>query len=252
MKRTLALTLCFAVALPLVADAKKDKEEKERRKEEKRNAKIEEMVARRDDQRGREEVRDARREDDAPARVRDQVAPRFDREPQPQPQIAAQPQVAPEASAPQITEGRRREFRERAGERRGPRNYAWSYDEARRYQQRDRHDRDWWRSRYNRFALFGGGYYYWDRGYWYPAYGYDTRYNNYAYDEPIYGYNYIEPRQMMMRVQRQLRREGYYRGAIDGLIGPMTRAALARFQYDAGLRVTRRIDGPTLAALGVV
>ncbi len=261
MKRTLALTLCFGLALPLIADAKpKDKEEKERRKAEKRNEKIERMVERRDEQRGREDFRDARqdvrevqreefrddrREQLRDARVREEMAPQVQRE--------VQPQVAVEqAAAPLITEDRRREFRQRSMERRGPRAHAWSYDEARRYQLRDSRDRDWWRSRYNRFALFGGGYYYWDRGYWYPAYGYDTRYNRYAYDEPIYGYNYIEPRQMMMRVQRQLRREGYYRGAIDGLIGPMTRAALARFQYEAGLRVTRRIDGPTLAALGVV
>ena len=137
-------------------------------------------------------------------------------------------------------------------ERRGPRTHSWSYDEARRYHRRDRHDRDWWRSNYSRFALFGGGYYYWDRGYWYPAYGYDPAYSTYTYDEPIYGYNYMEPRQVMVRVQRELRRDGYYRGAIDGLIGPQTRAALARFQRDNGLYVTRRIDGPTLAALGVV
>ena len=247
MKRILALTLCFGLALPLIADAKpKDKEEKERRKAEKRRDKIEKMVERRDRQEDRSEVREERRRDNIEARIRDRVAPRVDRDVAPQ--IAVERAAAPEVNA----EVRTREFRRRNVERRGPRNYAWSYDEARRYQLRDRHDRDWWRSRYNRFALFGGGYYYWDRGYWYPAYGYDSRYSTYTYDEPIYGYNYMEPRQVMIRVQRELRREGYYRGAIDGLIGPMTRAALARFQADAGLRITRRIDGPTLAALGVV
>jgi hypothetical protein len=246
MKRILALTLCLGIAMPLVANADpKDKEEKQRRKAEKRAEKIEKMLEKRNEQQARGEARDQRRIENMEPRIREQIAPRV--QPESQPQIAAEA-----ATAPQITEVRRTEFRERARERRGPRNYAWSYDEARRYQLRDHHDRDWWRSRYNRFALFGGGYYYWDRGYWYPAYGYDPRYNRYAYDEPIYGYNYMEPRQVMVRVQRELRREGYYRGPIDGLIGPMTRAALARFQYDAGLRVTRRIDGPTLAALGVV
>ena len=261
MKKILALTLCLGIALPLVANADpKDKEEKERKKAEKRAEKIEKMIAKRDEQRGRgnerkdrEERRDERRVENreerrvenVDTRVREQLAPRV--------QTESQPQIAVEtAVAPQITEVRRQEYRERARERRGPRTHAWSYDEARRYQRRERQSRDWWRSRYNRFALFGGGYYYWDRGYWYPAYGYDTRYNTYRYDEPIYGYNYMEPRQVMVRVQRELRREGYYRGAIDGLIGPMTRAALARFQRDAGLRITRRIDGPTLAALGVV
>ena len=36
------------------------------------------------------------------------------------------------------------------------------------------HNRNWWVARYphSRFVLFGGGYYYWWNGYWYPAYGY--------------------------------------------------------------------------------
>ena len=233
--------------MPLIVDAKpKDKEEKERRKAERRAEKIERKLEQRQDQQVRSEVREERPMDNMEARIREQVAPRVDRE--------AAPQIAVErAAAPEVnTEVRPREFRQRNIERRGPRNYAWSYDEAERYRFRERRDREWWRSRYNRFALFGGGYYYWDRGYWYPAYGYDPAYSTYRYDEPIYGYNYMEPRQVMIRVQRELRREGYYRGPIDGLIGPMTRAALARFQRDAGLYVTRRIDGPTLAALGVV
>jgi N-acetylmuramoyl-L-alanine amidase len=56
---------------------------------------------------------------------------------------------------------------------------------------------------------------------------------------------------VLVNVQRQLRRAGYYHGAIDGLIGPQTRAALARFQAQNGLYVTRAVDGPTLAALGL-
>ncbi|HSH38753.1 MAG TPA: hypothetical protein VK993_08200, partial [Chthoniobacterales bacterium] len=207
MKKTLALTLCFGLAMPFIADAKpKDKEEKERRKAEKRAEKIERMVKRRDEQRGRQEIREAfrdeRRDELRNARIREQVAPRVDRESQPQ--VAVQPAVGPEVNA----EVRPREFRQRNIERRGPRNYAWSYDEAQRYRFRERRDREWWRSRYSRFALFGGGYYYWDRGYWYPAYGYDPAYSTYRYDEPIYGYNYMEPRQVMVRVQRELRREG--------------------------------------------
>ena len=274
MKPTLALTLCLGIALPLCASAApKDKEEKEARKAEKRNAKIERMIERRDNREGRGEVQ-AQQPVQAPeAPIRSQAVERPQREWQPQvdrggdrprrdwqpqgerepvrevrPETAAQPQVAPEINR----EGVRRERRDWNRERRGPRTHSWSYDEARRYQRRERRDREWWRSNYSRFALFGGGYYYWDRGYWYPAYGYDPTYSTYTYDEPIYGYNQMEPRQVMVRVQRELRRDGYYRGSIDGLIGPMTRAALARFQRDNGLYVTRRIDGPTLAALGVV
>ena len=136
--------------------------------------------------------------------------------------------------------------------RRGPSNYAWSYDEARRnFRRGERRDRSWYRSRYDRFAVFAGGQYYFDRGYWYPAYGYDSGYSNYRFDEPIYGYNSLDPGQVIVNVQRELRRNGYYRGSIDGLIGPATRSALAQFQRDRGLAVTRAIDGPTLATLGL-
>ena len=136
--------------------------------------------------------------------------------------------------------------------RRGPANYSWSYDEARRYYNRGvRRDRGWYSSRYDRFALFAGGYYYFDRGYWYPAYGYDSAYSTYRFDEPIYGYNSLEPQQVIVNVQGALSRSGYDVGSIDGMIGPMTRSALARYQRDRGLYVTRAIDGPTLAALGL-
>ena len=114
------------------------------------------------------------------------------------------------------------------------------------------HDRNWWRSHYNTtFVLFGGGYYYWDSGYWYPAYGYDPYYNNYAYDEPIYGYNDLAPGQVLENVQLALRDQGYYRGPIDGLIGPQTRDAMAAYQRDNGLVVTAAVDEPTLVTLGL-
>jgi hypothetical protein len=69
----------------------------------------------------------------------------------------------------------------------------FTFDQARRHHDRRHHDRHWWRSHYSRIALFGGGYYYWDNNYWYPAYGYDPYYSTYAYDEPIYGYNNLDP-----------------------------------------------------------
>jgi hypothetical protein len=52
-------------------------------------------------------------------------------------------------------------------------------------------------------------------------------------------------------VQSVLSREGYYRGPIDGAIGPGSRAAIARFQADHGLPVTGRVDSALLAALGL-
>lgn len=113
------------------------------------------------------------------------------------------------------------------------------------------HNRNWWRNRYTTFVLFGGGYYYWNGGYWYPAYGYDPYYNSYAYNEPIYGYNDLAPGQVLENVQLALRDEGYYYGAIDGLIGPQTQAALAAYQRDHGLLITSAVDEPTLVTLGL-
>jgi hypothetical protein len=128
-------------------------------------------------------------------------------------------------------------------------NNSWT--EARRRHQRDHHDRNWWRSHYTRFALFGSGYYFWDGGYWYPAYGYDSGYNSYSYDEPIYGYNDLDPAQVISNVQTELQRLGYYRYAVDGTMGPATRAAIANYQRDRGLSITAAIDGPTLDSLGL-
>jgi len=115
------------------------------------------------------------------------------------------------------------------------------------------HNRGWWHVHYphTRFVLFGGGYYYWGGGYWYPAYGYDPAYNSYGYSEPIYGYNDLAPGQVLENVQTALRSQGYYRGAIDGLVGPQTRAALGAYQRDHGLVVTSAVDEPTLVTLGL-
>src|SRR5438309_4086565 len=45
----------------------------------------------------------------------------------------------------------------------------------------ERHDRRWYSSRYSRVELIGGGYYYWNNGYWYPAWGYGPSAEYYAY-----------------------------------------------------------------------
>jgi Putative peptidoglycan binding domain len=112
------------------------------------------------------------------------------------------------------------------------------------------HDRAWWRSHYNRIVFVNGGWYYWNAGYWFPAWGYDTNVY-YPYDGPIYGYNGLTPDQVIVDVQEQLQRDGYYNGPIDGILGPMTREAIAAFQADNGLAITSVIDEPTLATLGV-
>lgn len=52
-------------------------------------------------------------------------------------------------------------------------------------------------------------------------------------------------------VQRALARRGYYRGAIDGDVGPGTRGAIREYQYRNRLEVTGRIDRSLLRSLGV-
>src|SRR6266699_390140 len=66
------------------------------------------------------------------------------------------------------------------------------YDVFRSYRP-ERHDQGWYRSRYNRVELIGGGYYYWNNGYWYPAWGYNPSAEYYAYDSPIYVGHRAEP-----------------------------------------------------------
>ena len=123
-------------------------------------------------------------------------------------------------------------------------------DACRRH--RDHHDRDWWRNHCHTIILIGGGFYAWDLGYWYPAYGYDSYNSNYAYDGPIYGYNGLSPDQIIANVQYALQQLGYFGEEVDGVLGPITQQAIADYQLDNGLNVTGAIDRPTLVQLGFI
>ena len=114
------------------------------------------------------------------------------------------------------------------------------------------HDSGWYHSHYGSNIVFVlGGWWYWNAGYYYPAWGY-APYGYYPYDGPIYtGYASLTPDRVVVDVQQQLSRDGYYPGPIDGSLGPMTRRALAGFQADNGLAVTSAIDRPTLSMLGI-
>jgi hypothetical protein len=112
------------------------------------------------------------------------------------------------------------------------------------------HEHGWWVAHYPRVVLIGGGWYFWNAGFWYPAWGYDTAAAYYPYDGPIYAYNDLPPDQVVANVQEQLQTQGYYHGEIDGMLGPLTRAALADYQRDHGLYTTSAIDEPTMASLG--
>jgi len=124
-------------------------------------------------------------------------------------------------------------------------NYTAFYNYNRRW-----HDRSWWRRNYTRIIFVSGGWWYWNTGYWYPAWGYAAG-AYYPYDGPIYGYNDLSPDQVIVNVQSQLQRDGYYAGPVDGILGSQTRQALAAFQADHGLAITSAVDRPTLATLGL-
>lgn len=90
-----------------------------------------------------------------------------------------------------------------------------------------------------------GGYPY--GGYSYYG-GYPYRgYNNYSYYTPTYGYN----TSMVAAVQRRLGELGYYGGAVDGVVGPQTRGAIAAFESRNGLAVDGMINRPLLNSLGL-
>jgi hypothetical protein len=113
------------------------------------------------------------------------------------------------------------------------------------------HDEGWWHNHYhNNIVFVFGAPYFFNAGYWFPAWGY---YPNayYAWDGPIYAYNHLPPDQVIANVQTTLQQQGYYHGDVDGLIGPLTRSALADYQRDHGLYETAAIDQPTLESLGM-
>src|SRR5512132_825290 len=113
------------------------------------------------------------------------------------------------------------------------------------------HDQNWWRGHYrNNITFVFGAPYYWNAGYWFPAWGYSPN-AYYAWDGPIYAHNRLPPDQVIANVQAALQQQGYYRGEVDGLIGPLTRGAIADYQRDHGLYTTSTIDQPTLQSLGI-
>jgi hypothetical protein len=93
---------------------------------------------------------------------------------------------------------------------------------------------------------WGWGYPYGYNGYGYPygygyGYGYDGYgYGGYGYDSDRSGYDKSSEaptRSRVAELQRRLARAGYYRGAVDGILGPQTREAIRayeRAQGDAG------------------
>lgn len=121
----------------------------------------------------------------------------------------------------------------------------------------ERHDANWqrnWDRRrshffHNRFFVFDDGLWFGlnDGFYPYDYYGSDDDQGYYGYNETADPYSDAT----VSAVQSQLAEQGYYRGAIDGVYGPQTRAALTRYQSNHGLQVTGALTPATLQALGL-
>jgi hypothetical protein len=76
-------------------------------------------------------------------------------------------------------------------------------------------------------------------------------YYDYDYDEPMASAYVYSSGSSVADVQRELAREGYDPGPIDGVMGGQTRSAIIAFQQDNGLAVTGRIDSELLSELGL-
>src|SRR5439155_24788443 len=121
-----------------------------------------------------------------------------------------------------------------------------------------------------RYYNGGPSYYYGGSGY--PHYGYysswpSTSYGYYPYSyyggypysyyggysnassyyQPGYGYDTTT----VAAVQRRLGELGYYHGAVDGIMGPQTRAAIAAFESTHGMIVDGMITTRLLNRVGV-
>ena len=64
------------------------------------------------------------------------------------------------------------------------------------------HDQNWWHNHYhgNNFVFVFGAPYYWNAGYWFPAWGYSHN-AYYAWDGPIYAHNRMPPDQVIASAQ---------------------------------------------------
>jgi hypothetical protein len=112
----------------------------------------------------------------------------------------------------------------------------------------------WWDYPYYGYGYYGYPY---DYGYYQNGYGadYGYGYNDAgAYDDQSSyqnGYGDQSANSAVAAAQDRLAREGYYRGQIDGVLGPETRHAIVRYQSNHGLRVTGELTTDTLGALGL-
>ena len=106
------------------------------------------------------------------------------------------------------------------------------------------------------YPYYGYGNYPYDNSYDYPydysGYPYDGA--DYSASQPYSYYNGYAPsgqysNTVVSAVQSKLASLGYYHGAVDGILGDESEAALARYQQDQDLSVTGTVTSATLQAL---
>lgn len=129
----------------------------------------------------------------------------------------------------------------------------------------DRHRDHFWRGHrcrwyHNSWVLIDPWLFYpWGYGYGYYPYGAYSYYDDAAYYDDGDAVSEYSPSEYdngyadssVSDVQTALARKGYYRGGIDGSLGPETREALRRYQRNQGLAVTGRIDRRVIERLGL-
>jgi hypothetical protein len=103
---------------------------------------------------------------------------------------------------------------------------------------------------YNSSVVYPRSYYYSTPRYYYNTAPAPVIYPSSPYRSD-YGVSSSYYDNVSVQVQSRLSALGYYRGAIDGIIGSGSRSAIRGFQIDNELPVTGRIDGYLLRALGL-
>jgi hypothetical protein len=100
---------------------------------------------------------------------------------------------------------------------------------------------------------------YWNLGWWGgdPYWDVSPYYSYYDDNSSVYPeaaplqYGATDSRDSVMAVQQKLARLGYYRGPVDGIMGPQTRQAIRSLQSVEKLPVTGLVDGATLKGLHI-
>jgi hypothetical protein len=105
--------------------------------------------------------------------------------------------------------------------------------------------RNWYGGPYWNVGWWDGDPYWWGN----PYYGYYD-YNAYSQAAPWQS-GATSSRDTVTAVQQELARLGYYRGPVDGIMGPQTRQAIRSFQSAKRLPVTGLVDGATLKGLRI-